>query len=219
ILTAPIQHSAAAHSPERFRFSESQNGSTVLCARIVQRKTASHFCWKCFLSAHCPTQNRFALSLEMLSIRALSNAKPLRTFAGNAFFPRIIQRKTASHFCWKCLAHDPRGFELTFGIRQAIRAIVPYQGPGFFHNIRPSTHGIARGHQNETRDAEGQRCEVAAGRKIGRNLLQISILEASDGYVRRELALILRETEPLADSFNLRLKGCKIGRCGHSRPE
>src|SRR5690606_27714846 len=33
---------------------------------------------------------------------ALSNAKPLRTFAGNALSLRIIQRKTASHFCWKC---------------------------------------------------------------------------------------------------------------------
>jgi len=62
-----------------------------------------------FVCAHCPTQNRFALLLEMLSIRALSNAKPLRSFAGNAFYPRIVQRKTASHFCWKCFfsAHYP----------------------------------------------------------------------------------------------------------------
>src|SRR5690606_28396132 len=56
----------------------------VLYCRIVLRKTASHFCWKCSLLPHCPTQNRFALLLEMLSIAALSCAKPLRTFAGNA---------------------------------------------------------------------------------------------------------------------------------------
>src|SRR5690606_3630837 len=36
---------------------------------IVRRKTAAHFCWKCSLS------------------NALSDAKPLRTFAGNALFP------------------------------------------------------------------------------------------------------------------------------------
>ncbi|OOL18682.1 hypothetical protein BRY73_06970 [Ochrobactrum sp. P6BS-III] len=35
--------------------------------RISERKTASHFCWKCKL-----------------------------------FLCRITQRKTASHFCWKC---------------------------------------------------------------------------------------------------------------------
>src|SRR5690606_11925481 len=37
---------------------------------------------------HCPTQNHFALLLEML------------------FVSRILLRKTASHFCWKCsLSH------------------------------------------------------------------------------------------------------------------
>src|SRR5690606_706363 len=56
----------------------------ALVSRIIQRKTASHFCWKCFVFPHCPTQNRFALLLEMLCSTALSNAKPLRTFAGNA---------------------------------------------------------------------------------------------------------------------------------------
>src|SRR5690606_6046303 len=76
-------------------------------SRIVRRKTASHFCWKCSLShalshakplrtfagnalclTHFPTQNRFALLLEMLS------------------FQRIVLRKTATHFCWKCsLSH------------------------------------------------------------------------------------------------------------------
>ncbi|KAB2734770.1 hypothetical protein F9K81_17740 [Brucella anthropi] len=35
---------------------------------ITPSKTASHFCWKCsvFVFSHCPTQNRFALLLEML---------------------------------------------------------------------------------------------------------------------------------------------------------
>src|SRR5690606_36361142 len=66
------------------------------------RKTASHFCWKCSVSTHYPTQNRCALLLEMLCLYALSRAKPLRTFAGNALSLRIVLRKTASHFCWKC---------------------------------------------------------------------------------------------------------------------
>src|SRR5690606_3814494 len=35
-------------------------------ATIDRRKTAPHFCWKCSLLPHCPTQNRFALLLEML---------------------------------------------------------------------------------------------------------------------------------------------------------
>src|SRR5690606_30613012 len=71
--------------------------------RIVLRKSASHFCWKCSLSdalscakalhtfagnalclMHCPAQKRFTLLLEMLFVR------------------RIVLRKTASHFCWKC---------------------------------------------------------------------------------------------------------------------
>src|SRR5690606_40276729 len=71
--------------------------------RIVLRKTASHFCWKCSLSdalscakalhtfagnalcpTHCPAQKRVTLLLEMLFVR------------------RIVLRKTASHFCWKC---------------------------------------------------------------------------------------------------------------------
>ncbi|WP_192798804.1 hypothetical protein [Brucella intermedia] len=39
----------------------------------------------CSFSAHYPTQNRFSLLLEML-----------------ALFLRIIPRKTAPHFCWKC---------------------------------------------------------------------------------------------------------------------
>src|SRR5690606_1075996 len=51
------------------------------------RKTAAHFCWKCSVSTHCPTQNRCALLLEMLCFYALSHAKPLRTFAGNALTP------------------------------------------------------------------------------------------------------------------------------------
>src|SRR5690606_39578747 len=79
----------------------------LFVSRIFLRKTASHFCWKCFLSnalsyakplrtfagnalclTHFPTQNRFALLLEMLS------------------FQRIVLRKTATHFCWKCsLSH------------------------------------------------------------------------------------------------------------------
>ncbi|TNV13942.1 hypothetical protein FIC94_15190 [Ochrobactrum teleogrylli] len=41
--------------------------------RIILRKTASHFCWKCSL---------FPV--------ALSYAKPLRTFAGNAHALRAI---------------------------------------------------------------------------------------------------------------------------------
>ncbi|MBB3215295.1 hypothetical protein FHW72_000341 [Ochrobactrum sp. RC6B] len=78
----------------------------ALFLRIIPRKTASHFCWKCLLFFY-----------------ALSRAKPLRTFAGNAcsffthypaqnrsalllemlaLFLRIILHKTASHFCWKC---------------------------------------------------------------------------------------------------------------------
>src|SRR5690606_33883534 len=36
-------------------------------------------------------------------VDALSCAKPLRTFAGNAHLLRIVLRKTAVHFCWKCL--------------------------------------------------------------------------------------------------------------------
>src|SRR5690606_27869756 len=56
----------------------------ALVSRIIQRKTASHFCWKCLVFSHCPTQDRFALLLETLCSTALSNAKPLRTFAGNA---------------------------------------------------------------------------------------------------------------------------------------
>src|SRR5690606_38942090 len=75
--------------------------------RIILRKTASHFCWKCSLSD------------------ALSCAKPLHTFAGNALCPthyptqkgfilllemrygrRIVLRKSASHFCWKCSLSD-----------------------------------------------------------------------------------------------------------------
>src|SRR5690606_19738867 len=71
-------------------------------ATIVRRKAASHPCWKCSLLPHCPAQNRCALSLEMLTSPALSDAKPLRTFAGNAHFSRIVLRKTAAHFCWKC---------------------------------------------------------------------------------------------------------------------
>src|SRR5690606_31747015 len=76
-------------------------------SRIVLRKTAARFCWKCSLLPHCPTQNRFALLLEMLTSPALSCAKPLRTFAGNAHFSRIVRRKTAAHFCWKC-SRQPR---------------------------------------------------------------------------------------------------------------
>ena len=34
---------------------------------------------------HCPTQNRYVLLLEML-----------------ISLGRIVQRKTATHFCWKC---------------------------------------------------------------------------------------------------------------------
>src|SRR5690606_5293893 len=80
----------------------------LFVSRIVLRKTTSHFCWKCSLShalsyakplrtfagnalclTHCPTQNRFARLLEML------------------FVSRIVLRKTASHFCWKCsLCHS-----------------------------------------------------------------------------------------------------------------
>src|SRR5690606_27980805 len=56
----------------------------AMSLRIIPRKNASHFCWKCFVSTHYPTQNRFALLLEMLCLYALSHAKPLRTFAGNA---------------------------------------------------------------------------------------------------------------------------------------
>src|SRR5690606_26279546 len=74
----------------------------AMSLRIIPRKNASHFCWKCFVSTHYPTHNRFALFLEMLCLYALSYAKPLRTFAGNALSLRIIPRKTASHFCWKC---------------------------------------------------------------------------------------------------------------------
>src|SRR5690606_17012450 len=45
--------------------------------RISGRKTAAHFCWKCFsLLPHCPTQNRFALLLEMLCLPVTTTAKP-----------------------------------------------------------------------------------------------------------------------------------------------
>src|SRR5690606_179824 len=54
------------------------------------------------LSSHYPTQNRFALLLEMLCIVALSDAKPLRTFAGTALYRRIVRREIAPHFCWNC---------------------------------------------------------------------------------------------------------------------
>ncbi|MFQ0812756.1 hypothetical protein AVM02_00995 [Brucella anthropi] len=40
-----------------------------------------------FYRTHFQTQNRFALLLEMVCFHALSYAKPLRTFAGNAFSP------------------------------------------------------------------------------------------------------------------------------------
>src|SRR6185312_9135543 len=82
----------------------------LFVCRISGRKTASHFCWKCFCSAAFP------------------DAKPLHTFAGNAFvlphfrtqnrfalllemllFCRISGRKTASHFCWKCSRRPPAG--------------------------------------------------------------------------------------------------------------
>src|SRR5690606_38957832 len=48
--------------------------------RIVLRKTAPHFCWKCSFSTHYPTQNRFALLLEMLRIIASGQAFGLPFF-------------------------------------------------------------------------------------------------------------------------------------------
>jgi len=56
----------STHCPTQNRFALLLE---MLCPylRIVRRKTASHFCWKCsVLITHCPTQNRFALLLEML---------------------------------------------------------------------------------------------------------------------------------------------------------
>ncbi|MBA8849967.1 hypothetical protein FHW20_000871 [Ochrobactrum intermedium] len=39
----------------------------ALSLRIIPRKTAPHFCWKCLLFfTHYPAQNRFSLLLEML---------------------------------------------------------------------------------------------------------------------------------------------------------
>ncbi|KAB2709758.1 hypothetical protein F9K80_10860 [Brucella intermedia] len=63
--------------------------------------------------SHYPTQNRFALLLEMHScVVALSYAKPLRTFAGNAFlFCRIILRKSLRAFAGNALkAECPHGY-------------------------------------------------------------------------------------------------------------
>jgi len=65
----------------------------ALSLRIVRRKTAEHFCWKCSVFTHCPTQNRGALLLEMLVSW------------------RIILRKTAAHFCWKCLYPGALSYE------------------------------------------------------------------------------------------------------------
>ncbi|OAB84420.1 hypothetical protein A4G21_17825 [Brucella intermedia] len=47
---------------------------------------------------HYPTQNRFALLLEMLCLYALSNAKPLRTFAGNASVYQFCLRQIQPSF-------------------------------------------------------------------------------------------------------------------------
>ncbi|PWU75308.1 hypothetical protein DK867_07180 [Ochrobactrum sp. POC9] len=61
--------------------------------RIVPRKTASHFCWKC------------------------------------CFF-RIVQRKTASHFCWKC------SYENYFLIQCLIFPVHSISLYGIFHSIK-----------------------------------------------------------------------------------
>ncbi|MBB5702886.1 hypothetical protein FHS76_002777 [Ochrobactrum daejeonense] len=104
---APSTLVTLSHKPGRVHVSmKRQSCAVYLSYRIIPRKTASHFCWKC-----------------SVCLTALSYAKPLRTFAGNAPFVlphyptqnrftlllemlrlsyRIILRKTASHFCWKC---------------------------------------------------------------------------------------------------------------------
>ncbi|EEQ95517.1 hypothetical protein F9K88_01080 [Brucella intermedia] len=57
----------------------------VLFLRIIPRKTASHFFWKCLLLRIIPrkTASHFCWKC-LLFFCALSYAKPLRTFAENA---------------------------------------------------------------------------------------------------------------------------------------
>ncbi|PQA72567.1 hypothetical protein C3731_15875 [Brucella oryzae] len=82
------------------------------------------------LFSHCPVQNRSALLLEMLFPFALSCVKPLRTFTGNAVSIRIIPRKTASHFYWKC------SYENYFLIRCPISPIQSISLYGIFRSIK-----------------------------------------------------------------------------------
>src|SRR5690606_27275306 len=65
----------------RFRFCL---GKLYPFVALSNAKPLRTFAGNALLPTHCPTQNRFALLLEMLS------------------FQRIVQHKTASHFCWKC---------------------------------------------------------------------------------------------------------------------
>src|SRR5690606_32601502 len=93
---------SAAYATELVRNSVAKS-SRLYC----HNNFAAHFCWKCSLSdalsyakalhtfagnalclTHCPAQNRFALLLDMLFVR------------------RIFLRKPASHFCWKCSLSD-----------------------------------------------------------------------------------------------------------------
>src|SRR5690606_14665924 len=80
----------------------------------------------------------------MLCIYALSDAKAHRTFAGNALSLRIVRRKSASHFCWKCSGIKPRLVPAAFGlgedhtIMQAEGTIVPeLDANGYDTETRP----------------------------------------------------------------------------------
>src|SRR5690606_29993379 len=50
----------------------------------VKRRPEALPCRKCSLLPNCPTQNRYALLLEMLCLSHYPTQKPLRSFAGNA---------------------------------------------------------------------------------------------------------------------------------------
>src|SRR5690606_19787145 len=70
---------------KQFRFSPNRRIALSVCLHALSyAKPLRTFAGNAFFLTHCPTQNRFALLLEMLVSNALSCAKPLRTFAGNA---------------------------------------------------------------------------------------------------------------------------------------
>src|SRR5690606_41135828 len=112
---------------------------------IIPRKTAAHFCWKCSVSTHYPAQNRFALLLEMLCLYALSYAKPLRTFAGNALSLRIVPRKNRFALLLEMLClyalSDAKPLRTFAGNAMSLR-IIPRKNASHFGRV-PSG-GVAR---------------------------------------------------------------------------